>query len=886
MNTILQPLTICAAMLALSIAVWTARDQMYNIRARLYFFLMLSTFIYSFGYSQELIQTDVPGILFWLKFEYIGVPFIPGLLALIAVHCTYYYETRPFGPWVYLVLVPGVVVLLSNWAYPALPFFYRDVAVLFLDGERHALLKPGPVYYFHIAETILALVVSVALYAKSAIQNRNGMRRAFVWMIFGTAIPGVTYVLYVFSFFPKGVDPIPISMALVGPFLAYGIFSRALVKDLASARSIYYKFSPHPVFVFNLEGELIDLNRSAETLLGFERHLAQNKSWPDLLSAMGGLPNALDNGADGETEELVVRDRIFDMSVHRIRGTMGNARGGLRILYDITDIKKAMNDLARANMSVQKELEERRKMSQSLELAKNKAEDASRAKSEFLANMSHEIRTPLNGIIGMAELLSDTRLDREQTVYFNTVQTEAKALNALINNILDVSKIEAGKLTIEQVAFNIKGLFDEFSSSFFFQAKQKKIDFRAELSSDIPPRLIGDPVRLRQVLVNLVGNALKFTHEGGMIRFRVGIQGPPDADRVRLRFEVEDNGIGIPAGKQEIIFDSFSQADGSTTRKYGGTGLGITISRQLVEMMGGRLGLESSEGFGSLFWFTLNFDREKEADLESDFRDAGHESAAAAFRILVAEDYPTNQKVVMTFLKNAGFSAELAANGREAVEAFKRSDFHLILMDIQMPEMDGFQATKQIREYEDQTCTTHRVPIVALTAHATTQDRSACLKAGMDDYISKPIRRAELLEKLSRWRNHDASPAASEAEKKPEAGHVLDFDALVREFDGETGEAMALVEEFSQESGRQLSIMSEAANSGKLDVIAENAHAIKGGAGNLYAGDLSRAAADLERLARDGDAAAVKQAFNIFLKEKERFDAAWARLSGTGKPPS
>ena len=863
-------------MLSLSIAVWTARDQMYNIRARLYFFLMLSTFIYSFGYSQELIQTDVPGILFWLKFEYIGVPFIPGFLALIAVHCTYFNETHPFRPQVYLVLAPGVLVLLSNWVYPAQGFFYGDVALLSVNGESHAALQPGPVYYFHIAETLLALGVSVALYLKAAIQNRNGMRRAFGWMIFGTAIPGVTYVLYVFSFFPKGVDPIPISMALVGPFLAYGIFSRTLVKDLASARYIYYKFSPHPVFVFNRDGTLIDLNRAAETLVGVERHLALNKTWPALLSALGTLSNIQEQGGDGRAEELVVRGRIFDMSIHRIRGAMGNVRGGLRILYDITDIKKAMNDLARANMSVQKELEERRKLGRSLEKAKNKAEGASRAKSEFLANMSHEIRTPLNGIIGMAELLSDTRLDREQTVYFNTIQTEAKALNALINNILDISKIEAGKLAIETVGFNLKDLFDEFSSSFFFQANQQKIDFQAELSSRIPSRLIGDPVRLRQVLVNLVGNAMKFTHEGGMIRFRAGLERPVEDGRACIRFEVEDNGIGIPAKKQGIIFDSFAQADSSTTRKYGGTGLGITISRQLVQMMGGQMGLESSEGLGSLFWFTLTLDLEEAVAPDTDCRDNGLGSDPGVLRILVAEDYPTNQKVVMAFLKNAGFTTELAANGREAVEAFKRSDFHLILMDIQMPEMDGFQATRAIREHESGTG--QRIPIVALTAHATTQDRSACLDAGMDDYISKPIRRAELLEKLRQLvgLRPPSQPACPPGE--PESDSILDFNALAGDFDGDTPEAMALVQEFCEECGRQISLMTEAAASGDLGVIAKNAHAIKGGAGNLYAGELSKAAATLEILALEGGD--IHQSLEILIKAKARLEVAWASLGG------
>lgn len=883
MNTIIQPLTICAALLSLSIAVWTARDQMYNIRARLYFSLMLCVFIYSFGYSQELIQTTKTGILFWLKVEYLGVPFIPALLALIAIHCTRFKETRPFKPYVYLIMVPGVGVLVTNWAYPLLDLFYTDVSLVSWAGGTRALLRPGLFYHVHVFSTVAAILLSVVLYLRAAIRNTNGMRSSFIWMVCGTAIPGLTYVLYVCSVFPVGVDPIPISMAMVGPFLAYGIFSRQLVRDLASARSIYYKYSPHPVFVFNRDRLLIDLNRSAESLIGFDRDRALDMSWPGLLSAMGAEQHGSGTSESGREKELKVGHRIFDMSVHRIKGPVRSYRGGLRILYDITEMKNAMDDLARANMSVQKELEERRRLGQSLEKAKNLAEEASRAKSEFLANMSHEIRTPLNGIIGMADLLSDTGLDREQTVYFNTIQTEAKALNGLINDILDVSKIEAGRLVIDREPFDFKDLFDAFSSSYYFQARQKKIAFAADLDPKIPSRLIGDPTRLRQILVNLVGNALKFTPEGGRIRFGACLEGSPDEETLKVRFEVEDSGIGIPAEKQDIIFDSFAQADSSTTRKYGGTGLGITISRQLAEMMGGEMGLESREGSGSLFWFTVLFGRDTREipaveDLQAPAEIRPAPEKKGAFRILVAEDYPTNQKVAMAYLRNAGFEADLAVNGKEALAAFKQSEYHLILMDIQMPGMDGFQATKAIRAFEAGEGRSVRVPILALTAHATTQDRDACLAAGMDDYISKPIRKAELLDKLGRWQNRTpALPSLPHGDK--EAVSVLDFDRAVLDFEGDVREVMEILEAFLTEVEQQSRTMSYALGSGELETVAQNAHSIKGGAANLYAGRLADAASALEQLARKGLQPEASVAFERFLGEKQGLSDAYEALT-------
>jgi len=389
---------------------------------------------------------------------------------------------------------------------------------------------------------------------------------------------------------------------------------------------------------------------------------------------------------------------------------------------------------------------------------KTAAEAASRAKSEFLAHMSHEVRTPLNGICGMTALLMDSPLNEEQRSYLGMVQQSADSLLTIINDILDLAKIEAGKLSLDSRRFALRDTVEHAVAVLAVAARRKGLAFECRVDDDAPHDLEGDPVRLRQVLLNLVGNALKFTN-AGFIRVEVALASR-EAGRVQLRFSVSDSGTGIPAERIATIFDPFEQADCSISRSFGGTGLGLTICARLAGLMGGRIWAESVPGAGSAFHFTANFGVTAAADTEEPADSPDGESRS--LRILVAEDNPVNRKLACKILERRGHVVAVAQNGREALEAVQASDFDLVLMDVQMPEVDGLEATRRIRSLEP---AGRRMLIAAMTAHAMAEDRERCLEAGMDSYITKPLQIAHLAKVL----RQAADAASAGAPLPPEA---------------------------------------------------------------------------------------------------------------------
>ncbi len=631
------------------------------------------------------------------------------------------------------------------------------------------------------------------------------------------------------------------------------------------------------ICVIDLENKISFANPSAVKMLGWEGQDLIGQRYEIIFSK-----EPIFEPAEDEVYLFPIQFALIEGEMSHVNTETFYRRDGTSFLVEYICVPLRENGEIVAAVVTFQDISERRDLENAVDQARKSALEATRAKANFLANMSHEIRTPLNGIIGITELLASTSLSNEQTNYVETLKTSANLLLEIVNDILDFSKIEANKLELETIGFDLRKIIADTLQLFAPEAVKKRIQLKFEIEKDVVTMLQGDAGRLRQILNNLVSNAVKFTSDG-----EVFIKIESKAEDV-LRFEITDTGIGIEKDKLEIIFEPFMQGDVSTTRYFGGTGLGLAISKQLVNMMGGEIGVESEVGKGTTFWFTAKFSRQLSVEKEPELVKTNifNKYQEKTPKILVVEDNQINQEVALGRLRQLGIIADVAQNGLEALKSVKSKKYDLILMDCRMPEMDGFEATRQIRQLNG---SARNVKIIAMTASVTADEHEKCLAAGMDDYLAKPMTIEDLAETLSRHLQLEISLKRLDAEAnfiQHPLTEILDAKILKNfleiESRGEKNFAQEMLAIYLKHSETQLVELKNAFLERNRELVKNKAHSLKGSSGNIGIINLFQKFGDLEEKVEKDDWISIEKMIFTILQEFNELKAKVSHLTGFG----
>lgn len=630
------------------------------------------------------------------------------------------------------------------------------------------------------------------------------------------------------------------------------------------------------IYGVDMEGKTTFINPAAASMIGRE---------PAELIGQSQYYTMHHSRADGSiypVDEYPVYATLHDGLPHHSDTDYLWRKDGSKFPVEYTCTPVNEKDKQIGAVVVFRDISERRKIERELKAATAQANNANKSKSDFLAVMSHEIRTPLNAIIGANNLLLDTPLEEEQRLFAKTAASSGEALLALINDILDYSKLEAGRLDLERSNFDLIRLTEEVKDLFVFDAEKKGIMIAVHHDPDIPEFVNGDSGRLRQVLINLVSNAIKFT-ESGVVDIKMMLRGESE-DQLTIGFSVEDMGIGIEKKAQEKLFQEFSQVDPSITRKYGGTGLGLAITKNIVELMGGAISCKSEPGKGSAFQFTVKLVRSDPGSLTPSIiapLNSFHESnrlqnklihPRKTARLLLVEDSQANQVVALAILRKAGYKADAVADGQEAITAVKSLPYDLVLMDIAMPGMDGFEATKRIRKLSGDISS---IPIIAMTANVMQGDREKCLSFGMNDYLEKPINKDALFRVLEHWVPESTVEISNQYPEQIPDEDILVDERVLKQLEQDTSPELVpeMVEIFVRETRVRLGIVNQACHESDSTRLQQEAHVLKSSAGTYGALRLQALAKKVELLCKEGQ---VTEAINT---AQNLLSTGWESLS-------